>query len=149
MAVVQEEIGLNGARTAAYRHRPDVAIAIDVTHANDTPGVELGQDTRHKLGSGPVIERGATIHPRVFELLYEAAEAESIPFTLASSGRYTGTDADEFHVSRAGIPTGLVSVPLRYMHSAVEMVCLDDLENAAKLVAAFAKRLEPGRSFAR
>jgi putative aminopeptidase FrvX len=149
LAVVQEEIGLNGARTAAYRHQPDVAIVIDVTHANDTPGVELATDTRHKLGSGPVIQRGATIHPRVSELLYEAAEADSIPYTLSSSGRYTGTDADEFHVSRAGIPTGLVSVPLRYMHSAVEMISIEDLENAAKLVAAFARRLEPGETFAR
>jgi putative aminopeptidase FrvX len=149
MAVVQEEIGLNGARTAAYRHEPDVAIVIDVTHANDTPGVELGQDTRHRLGSGPVIERGATIHPRVSDLLWEAAESDSIPYTLGSSGRYTGTDADEFHVSRAGIATGLVSVPLRYMHSAVETVNLDDMENAARLVAAFAKRLEPGISLAR
>ncbi len=149
LAVVQEEIGLNGARTSAYRHDPDVAIAIDVTHANDTPGVELGQDTRHKLGSGPVIQRGATIHPRVSELLYEAAEAESIPFTLSSSGRYTGTDADAFHVARAGIATGLVSVPLRYMHSAVETINIDDLETTSRLVAAFARRLEPGVSFAR
>ena len=149
LAVVQEEIGLNGARTSAYRHQPDVAIAIDVTHANDTPGIELSDDTRHPLGSGPVIQRGATIHPRVAELLYEVAEAESIPYTLSSSGRFTGTDADIFHVSRAGIPTGLVSVPLRYMHSAVETVSIDDLENAAKLVAAFAKRLDPGEKFAR
>jgi endoglucanase len=149
LAVVQEEIGLNGARTAAYRHNPGVAIVIDVTHSGDTPGAELGPATRHKFGSGPVIERGATIHPRVSELLWEAAEAESIPYTLASSGRFTGTDADEFHISRAGIPTGLVSVPLRYMHSAVEMISIDDLENTARLVAAFAKRLEPGESFAR
>jgi len=149
MAVVQEEIGLNGARTSAYRHDPDVAIAIDVTHANDTPGVELGPDTRHKLGSGPVIQRGATIHPRVADLLCEAADAESIPYTLSSSGRFTGTDADEFHVARAGIATGLVSVPLRYMHSSVETIHVDDLENAAKLVAAFARRLEPGVSLAR
>jgi putative aminopeptidase FrvX len=149
LAVVQEEIGLNGARTSAHRHRPDVAIAIDVTHANDTPGVDLATDTRHQLGSGPVIQRGSTIHTRVSELLYEAAEAESIPYTLSSSGRFTGTDADAFHVSRAGIPTGLVSVPLRYMHSAVEMISINDLENAAKLVAAFATRLEPGEKFAR
>jgi endoglucanase len=149
LAVVQEEIGLNGARTAAHRHRPDVAIAIDVTHANDTPGVDLALDTRHKLGSGPVIQRGSTLHTRVSELLYEAAEAESIPYTLSSSGRFTGTDADAFHISRAGIPTGLVSVPLRYMHSAVEMISIDDLENAARLVAAFAQRLEPGEKFAR
>jgi endoglucanase len=149
MAVVQEEIGLNGARTSAYRHRPDVAIAIDVTHATDTPGVELGQDTNHKLGSGPVIERSPTLHPRVFELLFAAAEEESIPYTISSSGRGTGTDADAIHMSRAGIPTGLVSVPLRYMHSSVETVSVDDVENTAKLVAAFARRLEPGFSFAR
>jgi endoglucanase len=149
LAVVQEEIGLNGARTSAYRHQPDVAIAIDVTHATDTPGVELGQDTNHKLGSGPVIERSPTLHPRVFELLYTAAEEEAIPFTISSSGRGTGTDADAIHLSRAGIPTGLVSVPLRYMHSSVETVSIDDVENTAKLVAAFARRLEPGFSFAR
>jgi endoglucanase len=149
MAVVQEEIGLKGATTAAFRHRPDVAIAIDVTHASDTPGVALGQDTHHKLGSGPVIERASLLHPRVFELLYEAAEAEGIPYTVASAGRFTATDADAFTISRAGIPTGLVSVPLRYMHSSVEMVSVEDIENTAKLVAAFAKRLEPGTSFAR
>ncbi|HEX3801741.1 MAG TPA: M42 family metallopeptidase [Solirubrobacteraceae bacterium] len=149
LAVVQEEIGVKGAQTAAFRHRPDVAIAIDVTHASDTPGVVLGQDTEHKLGSGPVIQRASLLHPRVAELLYEAAEAESIPYTLSSSSRFTGTDADAFTTSRAGIPTGLVSVPLRYMHSSVEMISIEDLENAAKLVAAVAKRLEPGVSFAR
>jgi putative aminopeptidase FrvX len=149
MAVVQEEIGLKGAQTSAFRHRPDVAIAIDVTHASDAPGVTLGQDTHHKLGSGPVIERAALLHPGVFELLYDAAEAEDIPFTVASAARFTGTDADAFTTSRAGIPTGLVSVPLRYMHSSVEMVSIDDVENAAKLVAAAAMRLAPGVSFAR
>jgi endoglucanase len=149
LAVVQEEIGLKGAQTSAFRHRPDVAIAIDVTHATDTPGIELGQTTNHDLGSGPVIQRASALHPRVFELLYEAAEAESIPFTISSASRSTGTDADAFTTSRAGIPTGLVSVPLRYMHSAVEMGSVEDLENTAKLLAAFAMRLEPGVSFAR
>jgi endoglucanase len=149
MAVVQEEIGLKGAMTSAFRHRPDVAIAIDVTHASDTPGITLGQDTHHKLGSGPVIERASLLHPGVFELLYEAAEAEGIPYTVASAGRFTATDADAFTTSRAGIPTGLVSVPLRYMHSSVEMVSVEDIENTAKLVAAFAKRLTSDTSFAR
>jgi endoglucanase len=149
MAVVQEEIGLKGATTSAFRHRPDVAIAIDVTHASDTPGITLGQDTHHKLGSGPVIERASLLHPGVFELLYEAAEAEGIPYTVASASRFTATDADAFTISRGGIPTGLLSVPLRYMHSSVEMVSVEDIENTAKLVAAFAKRLEPGTSFAR
>lgn len=149
MAVVQEEIGLKGAQTSAFRHRPDVAIAIDVTHASDTPGITLGRDTHHKLGSGPVIERASGLHPRVFELLHDAAEAEQIPFTLSSSSRTTGTDADAITVSRTGIPTGLVSVPLRYMHSSVETISLDDLENASKLVAAFARRLDPKEQFAR
>lgn len=150
MAVVQEEIGLYGATTAAFRHRPDVAIAIDVTHATDTPGHRLDESTHlHELGTGPVITRASLLHPRVAELLYDAAEAEQIPFTVASDARYTGTDADAFTISRAGIPTGLVSVPLRYMHSSVEMVSIEDAENAAKLVAAFAKRLDPEEKFAR
>jgi len=149
LAVVQEEIGVKGATTASFHLQPDVAIAVDVTHASDTPGIVLGQDTEHKLGSGPVIERGALLHPAVSELLIETAEAEQIPFTLSSSARFTGTDADAISISRGGIPTGLVSVPLRYMHSSVETVAVDDLEQTAKLLAAFAKRLEPDTSFAR
>jgi len=149
MAVVQEEVGLRGAGTATYRHKPDVAIAIDVIHATDSPGIELGQTTKHSLGSGAVIERGTVIHPRVFELLYEAAQAQEIPYTIASSARGTGTDADAIFINRAGVPTGLVSVPLRYMHSSVEMISLKDVESAAKLVAAFAMRLQPGEQFVR
>lgn len=149
LAVVQEEVGLKGAATSAFRHKPDVAIAIDVTHATDTPGTEVGRTGEHKLGSGPVIERGTAIHPVVFELLYEAAETESIPYTIASSARGTGTDADALYISRAGIPTGLVSVPLRYMHSPVETISLLDLENTAKLIAAFALRLSAETSFVR
>jgi endoglucanase len=149
LAVVQEEIGLRGAGTSAYRHRPDVAIAIDVTHATDTPGADANRTGEHKLGSGPVIERGTTVHPVVFELLYEAAEAESIPYTISSSARATFTDADAIYISRAGIPTGLVSVPLRYMHSPVEIISLEDLENTAKLIAAFAMRLSSETAFLR
>jgi putative aminopeptidase FrvX len=149
MAVVQEEVGLRGAGTAAYRHRPDVAIAVDVTHATDTPGIELGEITKAPLGSGPAIERGTVIHPQVFELLYETAEAQGIPYTIASSARATGTDADAIYISRAGVPTGLVTVPLRYMHSSVEIISLDDLENAAKLVAAFAMQLQADTKFVR
>ena len=96
-----------------------------------------------------MIERGSNLNPRVFELLYEAAEAEGIPFTVAASARHTGTDADAIHISRGGVPTGLIGLPLRYMHSPVEMVDLDDVANAARLIAAFARRLEPGTSFDR
>jgi endoglucanase len=149
MAVVQEETTFAGARTSAFTHRPDVAIAVDVTFATDQPGVELGQISPHPMGSGPVIARGTTLNPRVFELLYDAAEAEQIPFSLESHGRYTGTDADAIHISRSGIPTGLISVPLRYMHSPVEMVSLEDIAAAARLIAAFAKRLTAGVSFER
>ena len=149
LAVVQEETGFGGARTSAFRHEPDVAIAVDVTHATDQPGVELGQMTKHPFGSGPVVARGVTLNPRVSELLHDAAEREQLPFTLESLGRITGTDADVINISRTGVPTGLVSVPLRYMHSPVEMVALEDIEAAAQLIAAFARDLAPGISFAR
>ena len=149
VAAVQEEITFAGSRTTAFSLAPDVAVAVDVTFATDQPGVTLGELTRHPLGSGPSLTRGSTIHPRVFELLHEAAEAEGIPFTVAAAGRSTGTDADAIHLSRAGIPTALVSVPLRYMHSPVELAQLDDIENAAKLIAAFALRLAADTSFVR
>ena len=149
LAVAQEETGLAGARTSAFALRPDVAIVVDVTFATDQPGVELGELTDHKLGSGPVVARGTNLHPGVFELLYTCAEEEEIPITLESLGRSTGTDADAFHISGSGIPTGLVAVPCRYMHSPVEMVSVGDLDAAARLIAAFAQRLEPGMSFQR
>jgi putative aminopeptidase FrvX len=149
MAVVQEETSFAGSRTSAYRHDPDVAIAVDVTFATDQPGVELGPMTKHEFGSGCVLVRGTTLNPRVFELLYDAATEAEIPFTIESQGRSTGTDADAIHISRSGVPTSLVSVPLRYMHSPVEMVQLDDIEAAAQVIAAFARRLQPGTSFAR
>jgi endoglucanase len=149
LAVVQEETSFAGSRTSAFAREPDVAIVVDVTFATDQPGVELGPITEHKLGSGPIIARGTALHPRVFELLYDAGEREGIPFTVESLGKGTGTDADAIHLSRAGVPTGLVSVPLRYMHSPVELVSLDDIAAAARLIAAFAQRLEPGMSFER
>jgi endoglucanase len=149
VAAVQEEITFAGATTSAYRVEPDVAIVVDVTHATDAPGIEVKEIGAHTFGSGPTIDRGSTVNPRVFELLHETAEAEGIPFTVAASARFTGTDADAIHVSRGGVPTGVVSIPLRYMHSPVEMVQLDDVENCAKLIAAFARRLEPGTSFER
>lgn len=149
VAAVQEEITFAGSRTTAFSLAPQLAIAVDVTFATDQPGVELGELTKHPLGSGPSLTRGSTIHPRLFELLHETAEAEEIPFTVAAAGRGTGTDADAIHLSRAGIPTALVSVPLRYMHSPVELCQLDDVANAAKLIAAFALRLAPDTSFVR
>jgi putative aminopeptidase FrvX len=141
VAAVQEEIGLFGARTAAFEVRPDIAIAVDVTHATDAPGVDEKELGASPLGSGPVIGRGSTLSPKVFELLAETAEAEGIEHSIAASGRGTSTDADVLQISRAGIPTGLVSIPLRYMHSPVEMCDLGDVEATVELLAAFAARL--------
>jgi endoglucanase len=148
-AVTQEEISFGGAHTTAYTLRPDIAIAVDVTFETKAPGHDEKELGRHHFGSGPVITRGSTLDPTVFEWLHEAAEAEGIPFTLSASARATWTDADAFHASRGGIPSGLVSVPLRYMHSPVELVQLDDVANAARLIAAFARRLQADAEFRR
>ncbi len=142
IAAVQEEIGLFGARTSAFAVQPDLAIVVDVTHATDAPGVDEKELGSHSLGSGPVIYRGATLSPKVFELLVETAEEEGIEHTVGATGNSTSTDADAVQFARSGIPTGLVSVPLRYMHSPVEMVDLADLEATVELIAAFAARLD-------
>ncbi|MDX6698829.1 MAG: hypothetical protein QOE65_2226 [Solirubrobacteraceae bacterium] len=149
VAAVQEEITFGGSRTSAYSLDPGVAIVVDVTHATDAPGIDPKEVGKHELGSGPVIERGSIIAPGVFELLHDTATDEGIPFTVSASARFTGTDADAVHISRAGVPTGVVSVPLRYMHSPVEMVDLADVDAAARLVAAFAYRLDASTSFQR
>jgi putative aminopeptidase FrvX len=141
VAAVQEEIGLFGARTAAFEVRPDLAVAIDVTHATDAPGVDEKEVGSHPLGSGPVIGRGSTLSPKLYELLVETAEEAEIEYSVGASGRSTSTDADAIQISRSGIPTGLVSIPLRYMHSPVELVDLGDLEATVELVAAFAGRV--------
>jgi endoglucanase len=147
--VVQEEITLAGARTSAYNLQPDVAIVVDVTHETGSPGVDVNEIGKHEFGDGPIIERGSLLNPAVFELLHAAAEREQIPFTVAASARSTGTDADAIHLTRAGIPTGGVSIALRYMHSPVEMVELGDVDACARLIAAFAQSLGPQTSFAR
>jgi endoglucanase len=149
VAVVQEETTFGGATTTAYALRPDVAIIVDVTHATDAPGVDVAEVGAHPFGSGPVIERGSNLNPRMVDIMCDTAEAEGIAFTLQASSRSTGTDLDAMHVSRGGIPCGGVGLPLRYMHSPVEMVQLDDIESSAKLIAAVAHRLTAETSFAR
>jgi len=147
--VVQEEITFGGSRTSSYRLQPDVAIVVDVTHETGSPGVDVNEIGKHEFGSGPIIERGSILNPVVFELLHETAKREEIPFTIQASARHTGTDADAIHLQRAGIPTGGVSIALRYMHSSVEMVQLDDIDACARLIAAFAQSLSAETSFAR
>jgi len=99
VAAVQEEIGLFGARTSAFELKPDIAVAVDVTHATDAPGVDEKELGSHPLGSGPVIGRGSTLSPKVFDLLVETAEAEGIEYSIAASGRSTGTDADAIQIN--------------------------------------------------
>ena len=150
LAVVQEEVGdFAGARTAAFELEPAVAIAVDVTHATDVRGGDPEDEGDNRLGGGVAIMRGPTVHPRIFELLYETAEAEGIPFSVEVSRGHTNTDADAVHLSRGGVATGLVSIPLRYMHTPVEVVDLGDVEAVVRLLVAFAARLEPGLAFTR
>lgn len=143
VATAQEEIAHagGGARTSAIGLAPAVALVVDVTHATDTPGHDRKRHGDVTLGGGPVLTRGSATNARVVELLIETAAAEGIPVTLQAAPRYTATDADAIYSSTRGIATGLVSVPNRYMHSPNEMVALDDLERAAELLAAFARRV--------
>jgi putative aminopeptidase FrvX len=149
VAAVQEEVGdFAGSRTVAFATEPDVALAIDVTHTSDVRGADPDDEGKIVLGGGPAVQRGPSIHPDVFELLHDTAEAEGIPFAVEVSRGSTWTDADALYLSRAGVATGLVSVPLRYMHSPIETIDLDDIEQAVRLIVAFALRLEPGLGFA-
>ena len=147
VSTVQEEIGLRGATTSSYRVHPDVGLAVDVTWATDQPDVNAAQTGEVLLGGGPVITRGPNINPVVFERLVAAAEEEQIPYQLGASPRGTGTDANAIQLSRGGVATGLISIPNRYMHSPVEVCQLDDLHNAARLLAAFTRRLTPDVDF--
>jgi putative aminopeptidase FrvX len=142
VASAQEEIGLNGARTSAFALEPDLAVVVDTTPATDQPGVELNALAEHPIGAGPVIARGITLHPGLADLLLDTAERLEMPCVVESLGASTGSDADAVHLSHAGIPTALVSVTIRYMHSPVEMAAIADIENAAQLIAAFAKRVD-------
>lgn len=137
VATVQEEIGLRGAVTSAYRIQPHVAIAVDVAHATDYPtGKEDGNRLGHiKLGGGPVISRGPNINPKLFDLLVSTAAANDIPVQVLAEPRGTGTDANAIQLARGGVATALVSVPNRYMHTPVEVINLKDLDRAINLLA--------------
>ena len=147
VSTVQEEIGLRGATASAFSSEAQVGIALDVAHGTDTPGIEKKRAGDFHVGKGPMIYRGANINPRVFELLVSAAEREKIPYQVASAARGTGTDANPMQLSRGGMATGLLSVPLRYMHTPNELLSLDDLENTARLLAAFCATLKKDQDF--
>jgi endoglucanase len=149
VAAAQEEIGAHGARAMAYGLQPDLAVVVDVTHATDAPGVEPGELGTHGLGDGPVITRGAIVSRPLNDLLDAAAGAEGIDVKTEVAGGATHTDADVVHMSRTGVPTALVSIPLRYMHSSVELVELGDVEATIALITAMALRLEADQKLTR
>jgi putative aminopeptidase FrvX len=147
VSTVQEEVGLRGARTSAFAIDPEVGVAVDVTHATDCPSIEKKEEGEIGLGKGPVLHRGPNMNPKVVRRLADAAQSAEIPFQMAASGKATGTDANSIQVSRAGVATGLVSIPNRYMHSPVEMISLDDIDRAADLLARFAECLSDSDDF--
>jgi endoglucanase len=143
VSTVQEEVGLRGATTSAYGIHPAVGVAVDVCHATDTPGNEKKQLGEVKLGAGPVLFRGPNINPHVHDRLVQAARSRDIGVQVRGVPRATGTDANVMQLCRDGVATGLVGIPNRYMHSPVEVVCLADLDAAARLLAEFCLALTP------
>ncbi len=137
VATVQEEVGLRGARTSAYGIHPDIGIAIDVTHATDTPDVEMKKVGEVKLGEGASITRGPNINPKIFSMLVDIAKKKKISYQIESNPRPTGTDANVIQVTREGVATGLVSIPCRYMHTYTEVVSMKDVESAINILTEF------------
>jgi putative aminopeptidase FrvX len=140
-ATTQEEIAWHGGGAAVCAHalEPQIALVVDVTFATDHPGIEKKEIGEHKMGGGPILSRGALISPVVFSLLRAAAKKLEMPHAVHAVGRDTSTNADAIHIARAGVATGLVSIPNRYMHSPNEMVSLRDVDAAADLIAEFCR----------
>ena len=147
LAAVQEEITFAGAQVATVRLAPLVAIALDVTHSTDYPGANKRANSEVKLGAGPVLTRGASINPLVYDGLRAAATRLGLDSPTQAAARSSGTDADAMIRSGAGTATGLVSLPNRYMHSPNEMVSLTDLTNASRLIAEFIRTITPESDF--
>ncbi len=147
VSTVQEEIGLRGAKTSAFGVDPQVGIAVDVTHATDCPNLDQRQLGKIQLGDGPVIFRGPCMNPKVCEQLGEVARSEKIPHQFSAIGRAAPNDSNALQTNRAGVASGLVAIPNRYMHSAVETISLTDLDHAADLLAGFLSGLQGDEDF--
>ncbi len=147
VATVQEEVGLLGARTSAFSIDAQSGLAVDVDFAIDHPGVSKTRYGASNLGDGPTVTRGARINPIVFSMLKSAASTDSIPIQISAEPGGTGTDADAMQMSRGGMATGLIGVPLRYMHTPVEMISLVDVENAARLMSGYCRLVRPDTDF--
>ncbi len=146
-ATVQEEIGLRGGETSAYGVDPVVGMAIEVGHATDYPGVDSKKNGEAKCGGGPIIARGPNVNPVLFDLLVAAAEAEKVPYQIGPENRGTGTDANVIQLSRGGKAAGLISIPLRFMHTPTEVLALEDLDSAVKMLTRFIVDLDPKTDF--
>ena len=147
VSTVQEEIGLRGAKTASGSIDPQVAIAVDVTHASDCPTISKQTQGDLRVGGGPVIFRGPNINPVVADRLILLAEENDLPYQLAAIGRATPNDANVLQLHGGGVATGLVAIPNRYMHSAVEVISTEDLDVAAELLSKFAQSLSASDDF--
>jgi endoglucanase len=147
VSTVQEEIGLRGGTTSAYGVDPDVALVVEVGFATDHPDVEKKEIGDFRLGGGPILARGANINPVLFELLKDTARELQIPVQVMGAPRATGTDANVIQLSRGGVATALVKVPLRYMHSPVEVLDLGDIAHTVRLLAAAVARIADRRDF--
>lgn len=147
VSTVQEEVGLRGAKTSAFGIDPEVGIAIDVSFATDNPANEDTKSPTLKLGGGPGICRGPNINSVVYRRLIDAAKQHKIPYQPTLAGRPLGNDANAMQVNRSGVATASIEIPNRYMHTAAEVCCLKDLENAAKLIAAFIKEITARTDF--
>jgi len=147
VATTQEEIGTRGAQTSAFAVDPHVALAVDVGHATDHPDCDNRKFGETKLGGGPIICRGPNINPKVFDRLLACAKKAKIPHQIEADPRPTGTDARAIQMARGGVACGLVSIPLRYMHTPSEVVDLQDVENCVKLFVEFARSIAKGESF--
>lgn len=144
---VQEEIGLRGAEMITQTLKPHVAIVTDVCHDTTTPMIDKKKEGETAIGSGPVISYAPAVQQKLRERIIETAEAQNIPFQRLASSRYTGTDTDAFAYSNGGVASALISLPLRYMHTTVETVHKDDVENVIRLIYETLLTLKEGETF--
>ena len=144
---VQEEVGLRGAEMITQTIKPNVAIVTDVCHDTTTPMINQKEQGKTEIGKGPVISYAPAIQNNLRERIIKTAEKNKIPFQRLASSRYTGTDTDAFAYSNGGVPSALISLPLRYMHTTVEMVHKDDVENVIKLMYEVLQNIKEGEDF--
>ncbi len=144
---VQEEVGLHGAQMIAETIRPHLAIVTDVTHDTHTPMISMKKFGDVRCGLGPTVTYAPAVHNRLLDLIIDAAEKQNIPFQREAASRYTGTDTDAFAYSNGGVASALISLPLRYMHTTVEMVHKDDVSNLIRLIYESLLKIQPGMDF--